>query len=39
MKGGGQNLKPAVWITARELPFRAVTSSQTRPGKNKEKQS
>ena len=24
MKGGGQNLKPAVWITARELPFRAV---------------
>jgi hypothetical protein len=24
MKGGGQNLKPAVWITARDLPFRAV---------------
>ena len=26
MKGGGQNLKPAVWLTARELPFRAATS-------------
>jgi hypothetical protein len=24
MKGGGQNLKPVVWITARDLPFRAV---------------
>jgi hypothetical protein len=24
MKGGGQNLKPAVWITARDHPFRAL---------------
>ena len=23
MKGGGDNLKPAVWLTARELPFAA----------------
>ena len=21
MKGGGQDLQPAVWLTARELPF------------------
>ena len=24
MKGGGNDLKPVVWLTAREIPFREV---------------
>jgi hypothetical protein len=30
MKGGGEDLQPSVWLTARELPFHSELVNQTR---------